>query len=453
MAIDRRSLLGGSAAGAGSTLLPSPGRATPMPLGSLGLDVTHFGVNPGSGDDQSHALQRAIDASAEARVPLWLPAGTYIAGDLVLPSGAQLYGIRGATRISLGYGASIFSASRADQITLQGLVLDGNGRPLPANRGLVSLRDTRGVRILDCVLQQSGGTGIHLEGVEGEVAHTTVIGAAQGAIFTIDARGLVIANNTILNAANNGIQVWRSHAGDDGTQVLANRIENVAARAGGTGQNGNGISVFRAANVIVADNRIKNCNYSAVRGNSASNLHIRGNATTASGEVALYSEFSFEGAVITNNVVDGAAIGVEVANIDVGGRLAVCQGNVIRNLVRNGDRQEDRDARGVGIHVEADTAVTGNVIENAEAVGIRAGWGVGLRDVSVTGNIVRVSPIGIAVSVAPGAGSALVANNLIVDAARGAILGMEWHKPVTGDLGREAATSYAQLTVSGNRVR
>jgi uncharacterized secreted repeat protein (TIGR03808 family) len=453
MAIDRRSILGLSAASAGSALLPSPARARPMPLGSLGLDVIHFGVNPASSDDQSHALQRAIDASAAARVPLWLPAGNYIASDLVLPSGSQLFGIRGATRLVLGFGASIFAASRADQITLQGLVLDGGGRPLPEKRGLISLRETRGARILDCVIQQSGGTGIQLEGVEGEVAHCTIIGAAQGAIFTIDARGLLLANNTILNAGNNGIQVWRSRAGDDGTQVLANRIENVAAHAGGTGQYGNGISVFRAGNVIVADNRIKNCAFSAVRGNSASNLHIRGNSTTASGEVALYSEFAFEGAVIANNVVDGAAIGVSIANIDYGGRLAVCQGNVIRNLVRSGERQEDRDHRGIGIHVEADTAVTGNVIENAEAVGIRAGWGVGLRDVSVTGNVVRVCPVGIAISVAPGAGSALVANNLIVDAAKAAILGMEWHKPVTGDLAIETESRYAQLAVSGNRVR
>jgi uncharacterized secreted repeat protein (TIGR03808 family) len=152
-------------------------------------------------------------------------------------------------------------------------------------------------------------------------------------------------------------------------------------------------------------------------------------------------------------VVDGAAIGVSIANIDYGGRLAVCQGNVIRNLVRNGERQEDRDHRGIGIHVEADTGVTGNVIENAEATGIRVGWGVGLRDVSVTGNVVRVCPVGVAISVAPGAGAALVANNLIVDAAKAAILGMEWHKPVTGDLAVETESRYAQLTVSGNRVR
>jgi uncharacterized secreted repeat protein (TIGR03808 family) len=452
MALDRRDLLGLSAV-AGASLLPTPVRATPMPLGSLGLDVTHFGVNPGSSDDQSNALQRAIDASAAARVPLWLPAGNYVAGDLVLPSGAQLYGIRGATRFLLGYGTSIVAAARADQVTLQGLVFEGADKPLPAGRGLISLREVRGARIYDCLVQQSGGAGIHLEGVEGEIAHNTVIGAALGAIFSLDARGLVIAHNTILNAANNGIQVWRSRPGDDGTQVLANRIENVAARAGGTGQNGNGISAFRAANVMVADNRIANCAFSAVRGNSSSNLQIRGNAASGLGEVALYTEFSFQGAVIANNVVDGAAIGVSICNIDVGGRLAVCQGNVIRNLVRTGTRQEDRDARGVGIHVEADSAVTGNVIENAEAIGIRTGWGWVLRDVSVTGNVVRLSPIGVAVSVAPGAGSALVANNLIVDAAQGAVIGMEWHKPVTGDLTRDSEARFVQLTVSGNRVR
>jgi uncharacterized secreted repeat protein (TIGR03808 family) len=454
MALDRRSMLGLSAGGIASAAIPTPGRATPMPLGSLGLDVTHFGVNAGSPDDQSAPLQRAIDASAEARVPLWLPAGTYIAADLTLPSGAQIYGIRGATRLMLGHGASIVASARADQVTLQGLVFDGRREFLPKDRGLISLRHTRGVRILDCIVQESGGDGILLEGIEGEVAHSTVIGAAHAAIRSIDARGLVIAQNTILNAGNGGILVWRSQAGDDGTQVLANRIENVEARAGGTGENGNGINVFRAANVIVADNRLKNCAFSAVRGNSASNLHVRGNAVTNVGEVAIFSEFAFEGAVIANNGIDGAAIGVSITNLhQYGGRLAVCHGNIVRNIVRTGTKQEDREARGIGIHAEADTAVTGNVVENAEAIGIRVGFGVGLRDVSVTGNVVRVCPIGIAISVAPGAGSAMVANNLIADAARGAVLGMEWYKPVTGDLARGAESRHAQITVNGNRVR
>ena len=449
MAIDRRSVLGLSAGGAAGSLFAAPARATPMPLGSLGLDVTHFGVNPGSPDDQSDALQRAIDASAEARVPLWLPAGTYIAGDLVLKSGTQLYGIRGATRLLLGHGASIAASSRADQITLQGLVFDGRGQFLPEGRGLLTLRDTRGLRILDCFLQESAGNGIALTGCEGEVAHTTIIGARGAAIFAVDSRGLVISQNTILNAGNGGIRVWRSQPGDDGTQVLANRIENIAAAAGGSGQNGNGVNVFRAANVIVADNRIKRCAFSAVRGNSASNLHIRGNSVSDLGEVALFAEFGFEGAVISGNSVENAATGISITNFNDGGRLAVCQGNLLRNLSRG----DATIRQGIGISVEADAAVTGNVVEGAPLAGILVGWGPYMRDVTVTGNVVRVAPIGIGVSVTPGAGAALIAHNLIAGASTGAILGMDHGRAITGDLAREESTRHAQITVSGNRVR
>jgi uncharacterized secreted repeat protein (TIGR03808 family) len=449
MAIDRRELLGLSAAGAGSTLLATPGRATPMPLGSLGLDVTHFGVNPGSPHDQSQALQRAIEASAGARVPLWLPAGTYIVSDLVLPSGAQLYGIRGATRLLLGFGASIIAASQADQITLQGLILDGNGQPLPDGRGLISLRETRGIRIFDCTVQECGGNGIHFEASEGEVAHNTVIGAANTAIHSADGRGIVIANNTILNSGQNGIVIRRVRAADDGTHVLANRVENVTAKDSDTGRNGNGICVSLAANVIVADNRIKNCSSSAVRADANWNLHIRGNTASAFGGVGILVVGGSEGAVISNNSVDGAATGISIAGFNEGGRLAVCQGNLVRNLSRG----KTEAGFGIGIAVEADTAVTGNVVEGAPVAGVLVGWGQFQRDVTVTGNTVRASPIGIGVSVAPGAGSALVAHNLIAGATTGAVMGMDRDKAVTGDLAREPESRFAQLTVSGNRVR
>jgi len=35
---------------------------------------------------------------------------------------------------------------------------------------------------------------------------------------------------------------------------------------------------------------------------------------------------------------------------------------------------------------------------------------------------------------------------------RGAILGMEWHKAVTGDLALAGAERYPQLKISGNQV-
>src|SRR5690606_15652058 len=125
---------------------------------------------------------------------------------------------------------------------------------------------------------------------------------------------------------------------------------------------------------IVADNRIKNCAFSAVRGNAASNLQIRGNTVSSLGEVALYAEFDFEGAVIANNIVDGAALGISITNFNEGGRLAICQGNIIRNLFTRGKPLVDQEARGIGIGVEADTIVSGNVIEKAPVAGIWLGW-------------------------------------------------------------------------------
>jgi uncharacterized secreted repeat protein (TIGR03808 family) len=101
--------------------------------------------------------------------------------------------------------------------------------------------------------------------------------------------------------------------------------------------------------------------------------------------------------------------------------------------------------------VEADAAVSGNVIESAPNAGISVGWGAYMRDVSVTGNVVRNARHGIAVSVSNGAGAAVISGNLISGAARGAIVGMDFARPVT-DLERDGAR-YANLQVSGNRVR
>ena len=53
------------------------------------------------------------------------------------------------------------------------------------------------------------------------------------------------------------------------------------------------------------------------------------------------------------------------------------------------------------------------MIENAPSFGIVAGWGKYLRDVAISGNVIRNAFVGIGVSVTPGAGTALVSNNVI----------------------------------------
>ncbi|MCP9626033.1 TIGR03808 family TAT-translocated repetitive protein [Rhodopseudomonas palustris] len=456
MTIHRRDLLGALAGGlavAATPLAAKPLAAAPL-TSKRGRDATQLGVRPDSSDDQTAALQRAIDDAAERRVPLALPPGTYRTGTLRLPSGAQLSGVRGATRLLFTGGPSLFDSAGADTPTLSGLMLDGGGIALPARRGLVHCIEARALRIEQCEITASGGSGIWLETSSGTISDNILTAIAVTGVVSFDARGLRVDGNTIVGTNDNGIEILRTTIGDDGTLVTGNRIENIKAGPGGSGQYGNAINAFRAGNVIVSGNRIKNCDYSAVRGNSASNIQITGNSVSDVREVALYSEFAFEGAMIAHNTVDGAALGVSVCNFNEGGRLSTVQGNIIRNLrpKRPIGTAPDDDA-GIGIYVEADTAVTGNVVENAPSFGIVAGWGRYLRDVAITGNVVRKAFVGIGVSVMDGAGTAAINGNIIAETQRGAVVGLDHAKPVTPDLTAPNAARFAQIVLGSNSVR
>jgi len=451
---DRRRLLALTAAATGAAMPNAASAAPSAPISALGIDAAQFGLRPDSSEDQSRALQRAIDETARTRSPLAIAPGTYRVSGIKLAPGAQIVGVRGATRLVPTDGHPLLSALRADHIGLSGLVLDGAKRPLPERNGLLQLDACIHVRISGCEIVGSGRHGIMCVGVDGEITDNRIADIADTALHSLDGRGLLIARNTIFNAANNGIQVWRSQSGDDGTIVSENRIEAIDNRSGGSGQYGNAINVFRAGNVMVRGNRIKDCAFTAVRGNAASNIQIESNSIVSAREVAIYAEFGFEGAVIANNTVDGAAIGVSVTNFNEGGRLAVVQGNLIRNLLpKRPEGTDPADGGGIAIAVEADTVVSGNVVEGAPTAGIMLGFGKYLRDVAVTGNIVRKADIGIAVSVAPGAGNALIANNVIADVLRGAVIGTDRRRIVTGDLTKGGAERYAHLSLAGNRAR
>ena len=221
MTIDRRSVLFGSLAAA----LAAPAKA--VPLSNFGLDAAHFGVRAGAPDDQSGALQRAIDQAARTRVPLLLAPGVYRAGDLTLPAGAQLTGVRGATRLILTRGPSLLSAGHADTVSLSGLTLDGGNQTLPAGRGLAHFGDIKSIRIAECEIAGAGGNGITLESCDGEVTHRPSQ-ARRSALFCNDSRGLIIAANIVRKSGNGGIRVWQSDKRHDGTLIADNRVEDTA---------------------------------------------------------------------------------------------------------------------------------------------------------------------------------------------------------------------------------
>ena len=67
MDLNRRHLIGASVTGAAGALAMAPDAAHAAPLTSaLGRDATQYGVRPGSPEDQTRVLQRAIDEAARA---------------------------------------------------------------------------------------------------------------------------------------------------------------------------------------------------------------------------------------------------------------------------------------------------------------------------------------------------------------------------------------------------
>ena len=444
MSINRRHLLLGSFA----SVFAAP--AIAAPARPKGLDAAQFGVRANADEDQSARLQRAIDKAAEAHAPLWLAPGRYRTSGLTLRAGSQLTGVAGQTLIALTRGPSLLSAQGTDAIALNGLTLDGGNVVLADDAGLIHLTAVKNMRIADCGIVNANGNAIGLVQCSGAVTGNSISGSADNAIYSLDGT-LKIRANTIARSGNGGIRVWQSVKRSDGSIVEDNTIEDTQARGGGDGQNGNAINVYRAADVTVRNNIIRRAAFTAVRCNAASRIKVIGNQCFALGEVAIYSEFEFEDALIADNLIDVAALGIAVTNMDKGGHGAVVRNNTIRNVV-NKRPQGGPDSYGIGIGVEADTEVTGNKIDNAPVMGIEVGSGPYLRNVTVSRNDVRRTGIGIGVTVVEGAGKATIEDNVIAQAARGAIVGMRWDKAATGDLAREGADKFPNLRVSGNTV-
>ncbi len=449
--MDRRSFLTGAITVA--ALAPTTADAAEPPAFRGAIDARARGLTPNLPDNQSRLFQALLQEAAIDDRPVFLPPGRYVVSNIILPSSTRLLGIAGATRLVFAGDGHMLTADKADRITLDGLVVDGGGLPLADYvEGLIHLSGCATVQIENCEISASAKCGLALDRCGGRVERNRIVEARNAGIRAIESSGLAIAGNDVADCGNGGILVWRWKDGADGTIVSGNRVARIGAEDGGTGENGNGINVFRAHDVIVTDNHVSDCAFTAVRANSANNVQITGNTCRNLGEVAIFSEFGFSGALIANNIVEKAANGISVANFDQGGRLAVVANNIIRDLVVEGPYPADDQGFGVGIAVEADVAVSGNVIDGAPRFGLVLGWGPFLRDVSATGNVIRGSAVGVAVSVVEGAGAAMISDNLISGADKGAIVGMRWSEPASGDLALSGAEDFPNVTITRNRV-
>ncbi|MCX2722195.1 TIGR03808 family TAT-translocated repetitive protein [Roseibium salinum] len=447
--LNRRAFLAGTA-----LCLSGTAAAAQMQVADLrgSIDSEDLGLLPNAADDQTAQFQNAVNRAVERGRALFLPAGTYPVANLRLPSGTLIVGVPGRTRLVYqGGGGQLIRAEGVSNICLDGITFDGANRSIgDFTEGLLHFIGVRNVVLDNCEITGSSKSGLIMDRCSGRVENCRISGAAEAGLRSNEADGLAITGNTVTDCANGGIWVHRWREGEDGTIVSGNRVERIGARYGGTGQFGNGINVFRAHGVMISNNRVADCAFSAIRSNTGSNVQITGNSCLRSGETGIYSEFGFQGAVIANNIVDGATTGISIANFMDGGRMAICSGNLIRNISEVGPYPPEVSGFGVGIAAEADTTLTGNVIEGAPRFGMLLGWGPYMRNIAASQNVIRDCGTGIAISVVEGTGSAIITNNIVQGAKSGAINGFRWLEKTTGEL--DNASEFANLTVQGNQI-
>ncbi|CDZ53554.1 TIGR03808 family TAT-translocated repetitive protein [Neorhizobium galegae] len=419
------------------------------------IDAGAHGVTPDGGDKQNRKLAEIIAKAARQNMPVFLPPGNYPVSNLNLPEGTRITGVPGASRLVYFGDGRMLTADGVRRIELSNIVIDGASRRLDdQSAALVHMRGVGEIVIDNCEVIGARKTAVQFERCGGRIERSRISGAAEYGLYAVESTGLSVTGNTVFDCGNGGILIHRWTKGADGTIVSGNRISRIGATHGGTGQYGNAINLFRADNVMVTGNQISQSAFSAIRANSASNAQIANNTCLASGETAIYAEFAFEGAMVSGNIIDGAANGISVVNFNEGGRLATVANNIVRNLKSTGPYVLDEAIFGVGISVEADTAVTGNVIENVPLWGMALGFGPYLRNVLVSNNIVRQAKVGCAVTVVEGAGSALISGNLFEAVKDGAVIGHRWKTPSTAELGRGdgQAQGFKHLTIENNRI-
>lgn len=385
-----------------------------------------------------------------AREEIRLPRGVTTTRGLRLPAGARLLADRAGSTLKLVGDGPLLTIEGGGRVEIEGVAFHGGGAGAgQRDGGLIEARDAELV-MTACVIRGAARDALRLERCAGRLVDVAIRSSGRAGLFSLDSHGLALRGLHVEECGDNGVQIWTSTPRHDGTTLEDCRIHRVEARSGGSGQHGNGVSIFRAGGVTAKGNRISMCAFSALRNNGGRDVRFVDNICVESRETAIFAEFAYRDCVIAKNLVDGGSAGIQMTNFaDAGGRGGVCEDNVIRGLHLHYDAGGPERGLESGIKVEAETLVRRNRVEGAPWMGIQVGWGPSLKDVRVEDNQISGAPIGIGVSVAPGAGRAVIARNVIAGAERGAVVAMRWKERVSGDLARER-NGFATLTIEGN---
>lgn len=399
------------------------------------------------------------DAITQARTQgkeLFILPGSYNLGFTSIAAGGtpgtrpiRIYAIPRTVTLNFTADSLFFWIENVSDVEIEGIDFDGKNRALSGfpRAGIVTavgasnlvLRNCRflnstqvGLRLQDCGTRRGSGFPKEVK----ELARPSALvencafeKCADTAIYAYGSPALRVTESVFTNLNNNGIQIEQDAPAYNGSIISGNSFSDIRAENGGSGPYGNAISLFRVNDCLVEKNTIHFAAFSAVRANVCAGTIIQGNNCYGIGEVALYVEETPAGAgndtavgnIIANNFVDWCGQGISAANFMSGARNVTITGNVIRNCRTLSPSRGLPDIRGIGINAEADAVISGNTVECAQRFGIIAGAGTYSRNLVVTDNVIRSTPVGIVASeqtssgtpTASQAGHTLISNNMI----------------------------------------
>jgi uncharacterized secreted repeat protein (TIGR03808 family) len=428
------------------------------------------------------SLQTLFDLARTQGLPLFLLPGTYTTGALTIlssnGSGKPLVveASPGTATIQFAGAGTPLRLESVSNIRFRGLRFDGQNQALPdyayLRPAFIALKATNAVAFEDCEIVNSSGIGVYVTGGNARLERCYVATHSTG-VFSEDALSYIHKCN-ITMISNNGVVIWRNAIGGDSSEVIGNTINGVETAAGGTGQNGNGVLVFRAIGVTIRDNRIFSCKFSAVRCNGGGAHVIDANYVWNIREVAIYVEapgagIDISGVVISNNHLDTVGTGVSVANAglynDGVARSVVIEGNRISNARVHQFPDPGyfpTSGGGNGVTAETDCAISGNIIDGIDGVGIQIGTNDAVRDVTVTGNLIRSCKWGVGVSnnaITGAKGEVIVVGNIVRGASNGAIVPVAYDGSTgassrvgTADYGNTLSQTVGKVTFGHNRA-
>jgi polygalacturonase len=192
-----------------------------------------FGVMPAGGAvDRTAMLQQAIDAAAKSGEPLFLPPGIYSTRRLELKSGTHLTGMPGKSILRYRDGGGLIGVEQAEDIRLDGIVLDGGGRDMGIDGALLTATMVERLQLSNCSFLRSG----------------------SGAILVARSENVIIAGNMVDEAATGIALIDGTKAGKPAL-IKGNLVRNLFFRKIAP-SHGNGITV--EADAIVTGNAVEN---------------------------------------------------------------------------------------------------------------------------------------------------------------------------------------------------